>query len=152
MNYEPNTRQWVRGEIVIHDADAKEPRMLMKVIGFTRAGLPKTRYVDKRQSRKVYINEFKYLLDPTQFGLNPNWADHRQDLLEIYQVEWCLVRNWNLHYEVGQRVMTTSADGGFETVTVGKAYQDGTGYGNVRLERGGQWLLRFVKAIEVIER
>lgn len=35
MNYEPNTIDWQIGDLVLHDADAKEPRMLMVVVGET---------------------------------------------------------------------------------------------------------------------
>lgn len=70
MNYEANTTKWKKGDIVIHDADAKEERMLMVVIGYTRDGLVKTEYIDRIWHYKNrYHNELKYLLDPARFGI-----------------------------------------------------------------------------------
>ena len=34
--YPPNTKRWQKGDLVLHDADAKEARMLMRVIAATR--------------------------------------------------------------------------------------------------------------------
>jgi len=70
MNYEPNTKQWNSGEYVIHDADRKNAEMLMIVIGFTRDGLVKTRYVDQSKGRTVYKNELRFLLDPARFNID----------------------------------------------------------------------------------
>lgn len=70
MNYEPNTQQWFRGDAVIHDADAKRPDMLMRVIGYTKDGLIRTIYVDTaKHGRTVYQNELKYLHDPRRFEI-----------------------------------------------------------------------------------
>jgi hypothetical protein len=69
MNYEPNTTQWQKGDIVIHDADAKEACMLMRVIGYTRDGLCKTKYVDKSRKRTVWKNGIEFLHDPARFGI-----------------------------------------------------------------------------------
>lgn len=70
MNYPANTRGWVKGDIVIHDADAKREDMLMIVIGYTRGGLVKTQYVDRRHHRTIYRNALRYLHDPQLFGLS----------------------------------------------------------------------------------
>ena len=71
MNYEPNTTLWKRGDLVLHDADAKRADMLMIVIGFTRDGLIKTQYVNKRHRRTIYKNEMVYLHDPSRFEVKP---------------------------------------------------------------------------------
>lgn len=69
MNYPENTTRWKPGDLVIHDADAKESRMLMRVTGYSKTnGLCITRYLDPER-RKIYENDIKYLLDPAPFGL-----------------------------------------------------------------------------------
>lgn len=70
MNYEPNTRHWQYGDIVIHDVDAKQSNMLMMVIGYTKDGLAKTQYIHRvKHADKVYENELKYLHDPKLFAI-----------------------------------------------------------------------------------
>lgn len=69
MNYEPNARHWERGDFVLHDADAKRADMLMVVIGFTRDGLVKTRYRDRKRGRKVWVNPLAVLHDSARFGI-----------------------------------------------------------------------------------
>lgn len=73
MNYARNPIRWTRNDIVIHDSDAKESYMLMRVIGWTRTGLVKTQYVfpDKKRgiTKKIYINEFDCLHDPKRFNI-----------------------------------------------------------------------------------
>lgn len=69
MYHEPNTHHWQPGDLVIHDADRKSSHMLMKVIGYTRDGLVKTRYISHGSPRKVWINEPRYLHDPSRFGI-----------------------------------------------------------------------------------
>lgn len=113
MYYEENKIQWRRGDTVLHDADAKEPRMLMVIVGFTRDGLAKCQYVDKRHKRTIYRNDLKYLHDPKNFGVNRIWNLHGQAAMERYQDEFERVRAWNRRYQVGRRVRTTSADGGW---------------------------------------
>lgn len=151
MNYEANTIQWRRGDIVIHDEDAKEPDMLMRIVGFTRKdNLAKCQYVAKRHPRKLYINDYKYLHDPNRFGLNPEWGKYSQETLKRIQRESDRVRIWNSRFRlglVGLPVKTTSADGGFETVTIGKAYLDKGGQAMITLERGGNWSLMFVEPV-----
>jgi hypothetical protein len=159
MNYEPNTEEWRWDDLVIHDADEKHPRMLMKVIGFTRDGLVKTQYLDRRGirrgglSRKVYVNELKYLHSPDLFGILTKGlsANMRQSLFEQFYREWDMVQHWNKTYPVGQRVVTTSDDGGFETTTGGHAKMWGTS-AHIWLNRnaagrGGSWLLCFVEPV-----
>ena len=78
MIYEPNTRTWESGDLVIHDSDAKRSDMLMVVISYTPDGLVRTRYRDPelereyRRSRgraQCWTNELKYLHDPARFGI-----------------------------------------------------------------------------------
>lgn len=147
MNYEPNTTQWNKGAIVVHDADYKQPRGLMRVTGYTRNGLAKCKYVSKKKPRAVYENQVMYLLDPELFGLNPEWGNYSEENLERIQTEWEQVKMWNFMFEVGQPVITTSADGGFKTVTTGRAYIDKGGNAWVRLEQGGGWALEHVTAV-----
>ena len=73
MNYEPNTTQWKAGDLVLHDADAKRPEMLMKVIGYGRNGECKTQYATRlpmNGNRKtVWRNGICVLHDPARFGV-----------------------------------------------------------------------------------
>lgn len=143
MNYEANTNHWVKGHIVIHDADAKEPRMLMRVIGYTRDGLCKTQYCSRWLRRTVWKNEIKFLHDPARFGINPDIGLRDQEGIERAQQNWSAVFWWNKTYEPGVAIMTTSADGGFVTRTTGKAYFNSSGEAMIHLERGGNWTLEF---------
>lgn len=147
MNYEPNLTKWMRDAIVIHDADAKEPKMLMRVTGFTRDGMVKTKYINPALPRREYRNNAIYLHDPARFGI-PVWiATTTRECRESAQLEWERVRWWNNRYPINTRVRTTSADGGFETFTVSAAYYNADCHANVTLERGGNWLLQFVEVI-----
>ena len=148
MNYTPNTQQWRLGDIVLHDADEKSPRMLMLVMGFTRDGLAKTQYVDRRRRRMIWKNELKYLHNPSRFGINPDLGYRRQDLLESSQFEWENCRIWNNCHKPGIRVEVTSGDGGFETVTIGPAFFNYAGYAQIPLEQGGNWSLKFVLPVK----
>jgi hypothetical protein len=72
MLYEPNTHHWEVGDLVIHDCDAKQPYMLMRVVGYGRDGLCKTRYIEpKRLSRMrgCFRNELRFLHDPKRFNI-----------------------------------------------------------------------------------
>lgn len=146
MNYKPNKIQWRRGDIVIHDADAKEPKMLMRVVGFTRdRDLVKTQYIDKSHKRTVWKNPMESLHDPVQFGLvRDPWA---QPYLERYQSEFEAMRWWNRTYTPGVWVKTMSADGNGRVCRVThQAFMQGMS-AYVHLEVGGNWLLRFVVAV-----
>lgn len=74
MNYEANTTQWKVGDLVLHDADAKRPEMLMKVIGYGRNGECKTQYATQLpmngNRRTVWRNEIKALHAPSRFGVS----------------------------------------------------------------------------------
>ena len=70
MLYEENTVEWKVGDLVIHDADAKKPHMLMRVIRIRPDGQYVTKYIDKRWVREPPIsNDKKYLHDPKRFGI-----------------------------------------------------------------------------------
>jgi hypothetical protein len=76
MIYEANTTQWKRGDVVIHDADEKSERMLMRVTGYGKDGLCRTRYIGPRRSnlnpKQIWENDIKYLHDPARFGIPSN--------------------------------------------------------------------------------
>ena len=77
MGYPANTKQWRRGDLVIQIGDAKrDDKMLMHVVGYTREGLARTRYVypDSRGKQRVYMNDIQYLLDPSDFGIDTTRA------------------------------------------------------------------------------
>ena len=76
MNYDPNTTHWKVGDLVIHDADDKVARMLMRVVGFTEDGLCRSVYVDPERQRKWgpekrsrILNRMAVLHDPKRFGI-----------------------------------------------------------------------------------
>jgi len=71
QNYEPNTRHWPVGALVIHDADAKKPEMLMRVTGYEEDGQARTVYIDPtaRWASKPWVNDIRYLHDPRIFGI-----------------------------------------------------------------------------------
>ena len=159
MNHEPNTEQWRWDDLVIHDADAKHPKMLMKVIGFTRDGLVKTQYLDPRgigtggRTRKVWKNDFKFLHNPNRFGIPTKGISPFIDRtrFEDFCNEWDMMQRWNKKYQIGQRVRTTSGDGGFETVTGGTAQMWGATARvwlvHTENHRGGNWWLKFVEPV-----
>jgi hypothetical protein len=85
LNYEPNTIDWEIGSIVISDSDAKEPRMLMTVIGKDEnwymccllsqlINLPHY-HINWRKIEKeglgveVYPNRKEFLHHPKRFGI-----------------------------------------------------------------------------------
>jgi hypothetical protein len=76
MNYEPNTRVWKPGDLVIHDCDAKRTDMLMRVIRYLPDGRCQTEYVDNKLAkrwgkgtRSKLLNRLDVLHDPNRFGL-----------------------------------------------------------------------------------
>ena len=78
--YEANTRHWQRGDLVIHDADAKRADMLMVVVGYTRDGLCKVRYLDNRTTRwgKILPNGLENLHDPKRFNIPTDGDETRK--------------------------------------------------------------------------
>ena len=69
MNYEPNNVSWNLGDVVIHDADAKQPAMLMIVVGVRSDGYVHTRYAYGHVDEQVYCNHREMLHDPARFGI-----------------------------------------------------------------------------------
>lgn len=71
MNYEPNKTDWKVGDLVIHDADEKSAKMLMRVteIGFRDKTLM-TRYINTAGIALLYRNRKEVLHDPTRFGID----------------------------------------------------------------------------------
>ena len=77
MNYEENTTRWKIKDLVIHDADAKQPEMLMMVIGYAKDGRCRTIYAqanrmngdERRRTSQVWENPLSHLHDPKRFGL-----------------------------------------------------------------------------------
>lgn len=149
VSYESNTTQWRKGDLVLADSDAKEPKMLMEVIGYTRDGLCKTQYLFKSRKRTIWKNEIKYLHNPEQWIPGASqWQGYSQEYLEICQRNFEHVRRWNRTYQIGQSIVTTSADGGFETTTTSKAYLDKAGQSLISLDGiVGGWSLEFVKPV-----
>jgi hypothetical protein len=76
MNYEPNTIAWQPGDLVIHDADGKQARMLMRVLEpVDPNGDCHTEYLD-RSLRKTLrdmqprLCQLAHLHDPARFGID----------------------------------------------------------------------------------
>lgn len=93
MNYEPNTKEWRPGDLVIHDADAKRPDMLMIVLGLDAYGDYQTIYLDVNRAlhtniakgsrglelrAKVWTNAGHFLHDPARFGIEVPTREHSQ--------------------------------------------------------------------------
>jgi len=73
MNYSENKHDWKIGDLVIHDADAKEARMLMLVKKIAPDGLIVTEYLyplDKLTITGEIKNDKKYLHCPKRFGID----------------------------------------------------------------------------------
>ena len=70
MNYDANEIKWRIGDIVIHDADAKNEKMLMKVIEILPEHKRKTIYINQKSAQKSYINRCEVLHDPRRFNID----------------------------------------------------------------------------------
>lgn len=88
MNYEPNTKDWKPGDLVIHDCDAKRDDMLMMVVGKEWDHIKdrynyRTAYVHQEEGRKtgVWINAKEYLHCPERFGIQCGEQDFREMLI-----------------------------------------------------------------------
>lgn len=145
MIHEPNLTHWKKGDVVLHDADAKEPGMLMVVIGFALDGLVKTQYVDKRRTRKVWKNEMKYLLDPDRFGINPKWLNGTQNRLEYIQGEWAKCKRFNRIYRPGADMLLSTGEIDY-TVLEAHPNMD-KGFAEVTLKKSGAVMLASVKPL-----
>lgn len=138
MNYEPNNIRWRKGDIVLHDADAKEPRMFMRVIGYTRDGLCKTQYVDKSHKRTIYTNDIKYLHSLSQFGLSEISRD----------ADYFAIKIWNLRYPVGTEVYVKLDSGEIKQTRTRSTAQFLGPYAAIWLEDvRGAYMLRCVWAL-----
>lgn len=146
MNYEPNKTHWNVGDIVLHDADEKSPRMVMRVIGYNRQGLCLTRYIlgGRKRTQKIYANELRFLHNPEKFGIRQAWGRDPGFSWESAYGEWGRVRWWNHRHKPGTAVITLGKDRG---ITVGRAYLDDSGQASVYLVDGGRWLLKFVQPV-----
>lgn len=79
-NYEPNTVPWPIWSLVIHDCDAKESRMLMRVLSAPDGNAQvETEYADPQLQRKFkrslrkdqrQLCTLSYLHDPGRFNIN----------------------------------------------------------------------------------
>lgn len=100
MNYPPNEIDWDLGDIVLHDADAKEPRMLMVVVGKMQVLLSVTYLTvyldqcdpmrkhritvssrDKQPKCPIWLNAKDVLHDPSQW-LGDEWKEISFDTLK----------------------------------------------------------------------
>ena len=79
-----NQKQWKHGDLVIHDREAKEHKML-RVVTFVREdGVCRTQYaypkeLPQRYRNKVFYDKSEYLHDPKRFGIpiKPNKPQHK---------------------------------------------------------------------------
>jgi hypothetical protein len=84
MNYEANTIKWKPGDIVIHDADSKDHKMLMVILSVDDSGRAKSRYLNIQEIaglgqkiaipmlkhyKQIYENDIKYLHDYARFDI-----------------------------------------------------------------------------------
>lgn len=74
--HHPNRRQWQRGDLVIHDRDAKEHRLIRVVVARLPGGLLQSVYAFRKElpdnwsaRHKVFTDRPEYLLDPKRFRL-----------------------------------------------------------------------------------
>jgi hypothetical protein len=75
--YRANTKKWQVGDLVIHSSDDKHWTMLMRVVGYTKDGLAKTRYIHAeyrsgmniKSTKKIWKNDVQWLFDPKKFGI-----------------------------------------------------------------------------------
>ena len=77
MNDPENTTKWKVGDIVIHDADAKNSKMLMVVTGFLMNDRVVTKYISK---------DLK-----TKYKKNNRWFNPNKVLHDPHNYEECLV-------------------------------------------------------------
>lgn len=152
MNYPANTTRWRIGSVVIHDCDAKEPYMLMRVVGYQRDGLARCQYIHaSHKTSKIWPNPISVLHDPSRFRMTAEWGNQSPARLNQIQRNWEWVRRFNHHHKLGTRVRTTSADGGFEAVTIEAAQVWPTGTAMIRLSVRGYWALEFVEVVTVTD-
>lgn len=149
LNYEANKREWQPGDIVIHDADEKSPRMLMIVLGYSRDGQVRSRYLigkAKGRNRRVWKNYMDCLHEPERFGLQSHWGKYDQERLHVVQEQWNRVRVFNHNHTVGECFSVSCSDGSrYEAKTISEAYLDNEGYAVVALSDSTATLLGSLK-------
>ncbi len=70
MNYELNMIGWIIGDLVIHDADEKSSRYLMRVTQINQKdGMIGTVYHNRKGNHPLYLNKMEFLHDPARFGI-----------------------------------------------------------------------------------
>jgi len=75
LNYEPNPIRWEPGTLVLHDADAKEYRMLLEVTAITGPHTCRVRYVNipprelSKECRGEFLSRICNLHDPARWGI-----------------------------------------------------------------------------------
>ena len=70
MNDSPNTTDWKVGDLVIHDADEKSSKYLMRITQIDRKdGLIGTVYHDRKGIHPLYLNKMEFLHDPARFNI-----------------------------------------------------------------------------------
>ena len=70
MNDEANPTEWKIGDLVIHDADEKSSRYLMKVTQINRKDdMIGAVYHNRKGHHPLYLNKKKFLHDPARFGI-----------------------------------------------------------------------------------
>lgn len=73
--HQPNRKRWKRGDIVIHDRDAKEQRMLRIVVAELPDGRLRTVFAFRNElpsewRRRVFLDDPRLLHDPRRFGIS----------------------------------------------------------------------------------
>lgn len=90
MNYEPNTINWKVGDLVIHDADEKAERMLMKVIAIFENGRIGTEYLTREGNQPIYHNSKLLTPQPASQKMIRNWDDLPANAQTVAVVESCI--------------------------------------------------------------
>lgn len=103
MNYEPNLIGHAIGALVLHDADAKEPKMIMKVVDYSKKGLCKTVYLDEHNT-KVWKNDIKYLHAIDRFFPELPLDLFERVQLDYLQDNWQRIRAFNRQAPVGSTI------------------------------------------------
>jgi hypothetical protein len=83
--YPPNTKCHKVGALVIHWCDAKENHMLMRVVGYTKSGAIKTRYVSLKEKhlKGVLVNDPENLHDPSSPEMQAVWRGEKPPQSEV---------------------------------------------------------------------
>lgn len=102
MNCEPNTIYWNVGDLVIHDADEKSERMLMRVV---ETGAPdgriKTNYANRKWNEPHYLNRKEVLHDPMRFAIGAPIV-HVNDESEPLEIYTRALDKWGASAQINQ--------------------------------------------------